>query len=136
MAEWRDIFEIPVIEDKQKKTEKFLIERKPWDGGIEISVTRMKDNAKWGKAISATEHKAWKHIDDYLVATRAGPHKRLLSAIGVLGSGTSTFFAGIFSWRRGYASRLLSELRRKGLIDKLPPRKVTLIRIPTPEEAT
>jgi len=136
MAEWRDIFEIPVIEDKKEKIEKFLIERKSWDGGIEVNVTRTRDGATWGKAISATEHKAWKHIDDYLVATRAGPHKRLLSAIGVLGSGTSTFFAGLFSWRRSYASRLLSELRRKNLIDKLPARKITLIRIPTPEEAT
>ncbi len=136
MAEWRDIFEIPVIEDKQKKTEKFLIERKKWDGGIEVNVTRNRDGATWGKAVSATEHKAWKHIDNYLVATRAGPHKRLLSAIGVLGSGTSTFFAGIFGWKRSYASRLLSELRRKNLIDKLPARKITLIRIPTPEEAT
>ncbi len=136
MAEWRDIFEIPVIEDKQEKIEKFLIERKPWDGGMEITVTRVKDGATWGKAVSATEHKAFKYVDDYLVATRAGPHKRLLSAIGILGSGTSTFFAGLFSWSRGYTSRLLSELRRKNLIDKLPARKITLIRIPTPEEAT
>ena len=133
---WRDIFEIPVIEDKKEKTEKFLIERKPWDGGTEVNVTRQRDGATWGKAVSATEYKAWKHIDDYLVATRAGPHKRLLSAIGVLGIGTSTFFAGLFSWRRSYASRLLSELRRKNLIDKLPARRITLIRIPTPEEAT
>ena len=136
MAEWRDIFEIPVIEDKQKKTEKFLIERKPWDGGIEVNVTRIKDGATWGKAVSATEHKAWKHIDNYLVATRAGPHKRVLATIGVLGSVTSTFLAGLMSWKRSYASRILSELRRKNLTDRLPARRITLIRIPTPEEAT
>ena len=136
LSDWRDIFEIPVMDGKKEKAEKFLIERKPWDGGMEISVTRTRDGATWGKAISATEHKAWKYVDDYLVATKAGPHKRLLSAIGILGSGTSTFFAGLFGWKRSYASRLLSELRRKSLLDRLPPRRITLIRIPTPEEVT
>lgn len=136
MAEWRDIFEVPVIEDKKEKPEKFLIERKPWDGGIEISVTRLKDGAMYGKAVSELEYKAWKHVDDYLLATRAGPHKRLLSAIGILGGGTSTFFAGLFEFKRSYTSRLLSELRRNNLIDRLPARKVTLIRIPSIEEAT
>jgi len=127
---WRDIFEIPVIEDRKEKAEKFLIERKAWNQGREISVTRIRDGATWGKAISESEYKAWKHVDDYLLATRAGPHKRLLSAIGILGSGTSTFFAGLFGWKRSYSSRLLSELRRKNLTDRLPPRRITLIKIP------
>lgn len=127
---WRDIFEIPVIEDRKEKVEKFLIERESWDSGLEITVTRVKDGATWGKAISESEYKAWKYVDDYLLATRAGPHKRLLSAIGILGGGTSTFFAGLFGWKRSYASRLLSELRRKNLTDRLPPRKTTLIRVP------
>ncbi|GAI43001.1 unnamed protein product, partial [marine sediment metagenome] len=130
LAEWRDIFEIPVIEDRKEKVEKFLIERKSWDAGLEINVTRIKDGAMWGKAISESEYKAWKYVDDYLLATRAGPHKRLLSAIGILGGGTSTFFAGLFGWSRGYASRLLSELRRKNLTNRLPPRRTTLIKIP------
>lgn len=127
---WRNIFEIPVIEDKKKKTEKFLIERKPWDGGLEINVKRLRDNAQWGKALSESEYKAWKYVDDYLLATRAGPHKRVLSAIGILGGGTSTFFAGLFGFKRSYTSRLLSELRRKNLTDRLPPRRITLIRVP------
>ncbi len=127
---WRDIFEIPVIEDRKEKAEKFLIERKPWNQGLEITATRIRDGAMYGKALSESEYKAWKYVDDYLLATRAGPHKRLLSAIGILGGGTSTFFAGLFGWKRGYASRLLSELRRKSLTDRLPPRRTTLIRVP------
>jgi len=128
---WREIFEIPV---EGKPPRKFSIERRRWDGGLEIIVTREKDGAQWAKALSETEYKAWKHVDNYLLATSAGPHKRVLSAIGVLGSGTSTFFAGLFGWKRSYASRILSELRRKDLIDRLPPRRVTFIRVPSVEE--
>jgi len=128
LAEWREIFEIPV----SGRVERFRIERRPLDGGVEIHVTRLKDGATWSKPVSESEYRAWRYIDDYLKGVGAPPHRRVLAAIGVLGSGTATFIAGLFGWSRGYASRVLSELRRRRLIDKLPPRVITLVR-PPPE---
>jgi len=131
MAEWREIFEAPIIEEKR---EKYRIERRPWDGGVEVSVTRTKDGAHWGRGVSELEYRDWKRVDDYLKATGGSPHDRVLAAVGVLGGVPSTFVAGLLGWKRSYSSRILSEVKRRGLIEELPPRRLTFVRIPEIKE--
>jgi len=131
MAEWREVFEAPLIEEKK---EKYRIERRPWDGGIEISVTRIKDNAKWGRGVSELEYREWKSVDRYLKGTGGTPHDRVLAAVGVLGGVPSTFVAGLLGWKRSYSSRILSEVKRRGLIEELPPRRITFVRVPEIKE--
>jgi len=69
------------------------------------------------------------------LVSREYDQRRVLATIGVLGTGvTATFIAGLFGWTKGTGSTRLSELYKKGLIKKLPPRMQTFIKIPKPKE--
>lgn len=132
MAEWRDIFAVPTLEEEEE-ADRFSIERRRFDGGVEILVTRLEDGATWGRGVSEREYQQFKRIERYFDRANGDPHDRLIAAIGSVGSGPATFYAGLMGWKRSYTSRILSELRRRDMIDKVPARRLTFLRRPKKE---
>lgn len=124
----------------QKARPEWKIEKKPYDGGMVIEVT--KNGARWQRVILKHELEEWRSLDNYIRET-GGPrieglkkdHKRALAAIGVFGSVTASVLAGLTGYTKKEASKVLSQLKKRDLLEFIPPRHVTYYHImPTWEE--
>ena len=140
---WEKVFKVQVVEEGEEKNRRFRIERRPWNGGVEIIVTPLEGkykNVRWGVALTRDEYQRVKRVLAFLDRIDVPEELKLLYLIGFLNqegipSPTASILSALTGKKPSTVSVMLSHLRRKGLIEpKRHWRRVTLKRTIEPLE--